>query len=60
MQTRCLLVFCLATISSICLAQTPSDYRAGSLVKQEPQPIYAADPHDPRMIRTGSTSQNGR
>jgi hypothetical protein len=27
-------------------AMAPSDYRAGSLAKQEAQTIYAADPHD--------------
>src|ERR1700730_19030529 len=27
-------------------ARAPSDYRAGSLAKQEAQSIYAADPHD--------------
>ena len=27
-------------------AMAPSDYRAGSLAKQEAQSIYAADPHD--------------
>lgn len=41
-----LLVLSQAAISITCLAQAPSDYRAGSLVKQEPQPVYAADPND--------------
>jgi hypothetical protein len=33
-------------ISMTWLAKPPSDYRTGSLVKQEPQSIYAADPRD--------------
>jgi len=36
----------LVVISMTCLADPPSDYRAGSLVKEEPQSIYAADPRD--------------
>jgi hypothetical protein len=36
----------LVVVSILCLAQSPSDYRTGSLVKLEPQSIYAADPHD--------------
>lgn len=31
----------------ICIAKDDLDYRSGSLVKQEPQSIYAADPRDP-------------
>lgn len=41
-----LVVLSEAALSITCLAQALPDYRAGSLVKQEPQPIYAADPHD--------------
>jgi|SRR6516225_5689120 len=36
----------LIVASMACLAQTPPAYRAGSLTKQEPQSIYAADPQD--------------
>lgn len=38
-----LLILCLALP---CLAQTLPSYRAGSLAKLEPQPVYAADPQD--------------
>ena len=41
-----ILLLTLVVLSIPCLPQSPSDYRAGSLVKQEPQSIYAADPHD--------------
>src|SRR5579859_1015818 len=36
----------LVVVSITCLAKPPSDYRTGSLAKQEPQSIYAADPRD--------------
>jgi hypothetical protein len=36
----------LIMLSIICIAIDTSDYRAGSLEKQEPQSVYAADPRD--------------
>jgi hypothetical protein len=44
-STRCFLVV-LFVLSILCLATNTRDYRAGSLAKEEPQAIYAADPHD--------------
>ncbi|HET6177254.1 MAG TPA: hypothetical protein VFE61_09995 [Candidatus Sulfotelmatobacter sp.] len=43
--TRLLLVAGMAR-SIACIATDSADYRAGSLSKQSPQPIYAGDPHD--------------
>lgn len=34
-------------VSCCCLATESTDYRAGSLAKQEVQPVYSADLHDP-------------
>lgn len=38
--------FLLPALLMAPLADRPADYREGSLAKQEPQPIYAADPRD--------------
>jgi hypothetical protein len=36
----------MALVSVLCLGQVPPAYLAGSLARQEPQPIYAVNPED--------------